>query len=523
MKSTISYREKIAQGPLFWQDGKPFEPKRLSPTELFPPEPTEEDYTEKAPIGEAGSGAATWAKLSPNLHIKYEVPSFDRGGAINVLVSGKMPFTLGHHIQFNGILESTGIGDIFTMDHELISSLRKFVYQEMPRIDKFSKQILDQIYADTVADVGLNVPIKSIYEYLRSNYPKEFSKATKGKNLAPEQLSEVIRKQREFYGKRKLASISYRTLVAAQFGKKELLSIDFKKLDKASRDALKKYNDRIDTEPVVYMKPKDQMRSIVVVKTNDGVLKAISVPNKVLKKFEAQSDLVDQMKDENEEVYGRDGDGNSKNSEKISKLYAKLNADKKLNEKEVLEVFNSGLLDDLGEEAFMKVLAGTNGTSIYKFYEANKKDLDAPTKTKFITFKVRRGEKLSADEMDVALKSMDKEQMKENPEMAMALIYHKIRNQTPMQVWEVEFLLDGGRFNQQLFEHHERAFVDYYNYALKQNKLDTTSAQLKRVIMEYKRDNKLAFTEAEKQDPVYRELFGSQITPAGEAPAEEIA
>ncbi len=505
---TISSREIVAQQPLFWEGGKPLEPKRLSPTELFPSEPKPEDLAEKAPIADSGQGAATWAEIGANLQVKYEVPSFDRGGGINVLVNGKMPYTLGHHVQFNGILESTGIGDIFTMDHELISSIRKFVYQEMPRVDKFSKDILDEIYADVVAEIGLNVPIKSIYEYLRNNYPKEFSKATKGSNVSPEQLSDVIRKQREFYGKRKNAAISFRKVAAALFDKNELLSIDFKKLDKQSIEALKKYNKDIQyNNSLVYMKPKDQLRSIVVIKTDGGVLKAISIPNQALKKYEKPGDLVDEMKKENAETYGR-GEDASGMSEQASKLYAKLNANKKLNDKETVAVFSSGLLDDMEEDAFIQVLGGINGTKLFQFYEKNKANVSAQTKIKFIIFKVRRGEKLSDDEIDMAMRSMDKEQMDENPDLAMALIYSKISKQLPMDNREIDFLTRNNKFKEQMFDHHEREFVRYYNEAIGENKLGQVGPQLKRVIMQYKKKHGLAFTDIEKQDPVYREVVG---------------
>ena len=514
MKKTISFREKTAAEPLFWENGKPLVPKRLSPDELFPPEPSEEDMSEKAPLAESGGGASTWAKIEPNLHINYEVPAFDRGGGIHVLVSGKMPYSAGHHVQFNGVLEATGIGDIFTMDHELIGSLRKFVYQELPRIDKFDKDLLDEIYTDNTRHIGMNVPIKSIYEYLRNNYPREFSRATKGRNITQEQLVDVIRRQREFYNKRKLAAMSLKTTAAA-YNKNDLVSIDFQKLDRADRDALKKYNKNFEHEnSLVFLKPKDKMRSVVVIKTDKGVLKAISVPNKALAPHENQADLVDQIEKENEEVYGRGNEGNETDSGLASQIYAKLGADKVLNKKEVEEAFGSGMFDDMSEDTVIKVMAGKNGTKLMEFYNKNRQNVDTKTKAKFIIFKIRHGLQLGNDEVDLGLKSMNKEQLKENPDLAMALIWHKLRNQTPMQIWEIEFLLESGKFNEQMFEYNERAFIDYYNYMIKQNKLDVLDSKLKRVIMDYKKQNNKPFSEIEMQDPVYRATVGASNQPA---------
>ena len=65
-----------------------------------------------------------------------------------------------------------------------------------------------------------------------------------------------------------------------------------------------------------------------------------------------------------------------------------------------------------------------------------------------------------------------------------------------------------------MFEYNERAFIDYYNYMIKQNKLDVLDNKLKRVIMDYKKQNNKQFSEAEMQDPVYRATAGASNEPA---------
>ena len=523
-KQIISFRDRFAEAPLFWQGEKPFIPKKKSPEELFPEKPKIEDVAEKAPIAEHGVGGAAWAKLGPNLDVKYEVPSFGRGSDISVLVSGKMPYTTGHHVQFTGVLDSAGIGDIFTMDHDLVSSIRKFVYQELPNVDKFDRKILDEIYSDVMTEVGLNVPIKSIYEYLRNNYPKEFSKATGGRNVTPEQMLTLLQKQKAFYSKGRISSRIIGKTAAARgdFPKDSLVTIDFKRLDPKSKESLRQYDKNInDTTPLVYLKPKDDLRSIVIIKTDAGVLKPISLPTQALKEFRNTSNWADEIDREERDVYGRGDSEESKKDVAKNKLFAKLSSGKKLNEREITATFKYGLLRDLDEKDFMEILAGENGTTLYQFYEKNKSNVDSKTKKNFVLFKVRRGEKLSDDEVDESLKSMNKEQMNKNPEAAMVLIYHKIRNQTPMQLWEVKFLLDNDKFNEEIFNHHEQAFVDYYNYAISKNELDAVDAKLKRVIMNYKKQNNKKFSEAEENDPVYREIIGMNNGQQSDAPQSD--
>ena len=271
MKKAADFEIKKKEPPfaMYDQSGKRIPAPKFDPSVLKRDRELvqQKEEQEKAPIAESGSGTRAWAEIGPNLHIKYEVPSFDRGGGINVLVSGKMPYTLGHHVYFSGVLESAGIGDIFTMDHDLIASLRKFVYQEMPRIDKFSKDILDGIYSDTTAEIGMNVPIKSIYAYLRANYLKEFAKATRGKNVEIEQLSEVITKQKQFYNRKTNASaLTGMTKTAYdEFGddeeddsmgskpipEKTSVSISYQELAKIDKKLVEWTNQQVQVENIV--------------------------------------------------------------------------------------------------------------------------------------------------------------------------------------------------------------------------------------------------------------------------------
>ena len=532
-KQIISFRERIAIQ--FTHGDKPYAPKVPSVTELYPEQKKPEESVEKAPIAEHGVGGAAWAKLGPNLDVKYEVPSFGRGSDISVLVSGKMPYTTGHHVQFTGVLDSAGIGDIFTMDHDLVSSIRKFVYQELPSVDKFDRKILDEIYSDVMTDVGLNVPIRSIYQYLRNNYPKEFSKATGGRNVTPEQMSTLLQKQKSFYNKGRISSrtISKTAAYGGDFSENSLVTIDFSKLDERQQKTLREYDKGIGGQtPLVYLKPKDDLHSVVVIKTDKGVLKPISLPTKFIREFKSSGNWAAQIKKQNEEVYGYDyGDKDKDASD--SELFAKLGSKKVLNAGEIIEVFKQGMLGDLNRNDFKKILSLGSGKKLFAFYEKNKDKIDSKTKAKFILYKVTEvdGEgklafPLSDDEINLALKTFDEKTINAVPELALASIHYKINQKIHLEPLEIDFLIKHEEFDPQKFAIHPNAFIGYYEAALGAGRLGAIDPQVKAAVMSWKKEQaaaaadggeqlseeqvkKTTFTEEEKNDPVYRAKFGT--------------
>lgn len=386
--------------------------KRISPPEfdlsLFGKQRNpekQENMEEKAPITESGSSGDKWSEIGSNLQVKYEVPSFDRAGGINVLVNGKMPNTLGHFVQFNGILESAGIGDIFTMDHELISSLRKFVYQEMPRVDKFSKDILDDIYSDAVAEIGMNVPIKSIYEYLRNNYPKEFSKATKGSNVTTEQLSEVIKKQREFYGKRTLANNGGVLKTAADQNKskgiEQLYKIDIDKLNRINPKAVEeiKKNPAVNNLYII-VKDKDNGQVLIAGRNQQGSNVGYIIPRIALIQYDGQETMAEMYK----KLMSED-----KKNKKEPQIGAKFFQNQTMNDKEIQELFLKDVFSTIdSQDNFDKILsAHPNKDQIIEAYKKLKGNLQESSRKKFINFKTSQGQSLENDESSELIKHFE--------------------------------------------------------------------------------------------------------------------
>ena len=393
-------------------------------------EATEEK--EAAPVAQPGTGGSTWGKVSPNTFIKYEVPSFDRGGSINVLVSGKMPYTLGHHVQFNGILESAGIGDIFTMDHELISSLRKFVYQEMPKVDQFSKDMLDKIYSDAVADVGMNVPIKSIYTYLKENYPKEFSRATGGRPVDNAMLSDVISKQRAFYSRGRIATQTSSLAKTAQWwgyededkesslGAGELkdktpVSVSYQELEKIDRNLAEKIKA---SKPVkdFFVTVKDKGAGKVLIVGKDALGKQLTyiVPKRALKKYKKPKSLVE-MQRELDEGLKKQKEGNKENAQEP--LQKKFFNNEKMSNAELKQLFIDDVFSAVeDQQEFNNILNKSRyKKTILKLYPEYSGNLSEDSRNNFIGFKSSQGVELEESDISSLLQSlsaMDYEEFK---------------------------------------------------------------------------------------------------------------
>jgi len=470
-RPTINLRDEHGN-PVIWP--------KIAPQDIMA-----DDESEKAPIGEQGIGSSVWSEIAPNIKVKYEVPSFDRSGGIGIMVSGKMPFTLGHYVQFGGMMESAGIGDIFTMNHELIASIRKFVYQEMPRVDEFSRDILDHIYSNINSNLGLNVPIKSIYEYLRNNYPKEFSKAAGGKNITSEQIVETVRKQKNFYLRAKTSSAKMKKTsfdyyddddsdTDATFSPKkgDNVSIKYKELesiDKKLSEKMKAF--RAPKEMFVYVGPASSKPGWATITGRDSNQSQITeyVPTRVLKKFtppkgiaEMQQALLD---DENRE---KEPDSAKKQTPIESKFVNNHN----LSAADIQELFNGDIFSKISQENFNKIISKSrNKKKIFDAYESYGETLSVKSREKFVNYKNEiLGAPLNGQEFLIfltTLEKMDYDAFEESIE--------KIKNKKPI----FEFISKNeNQLNEDLVSH-------YLQYKIEKSPLDLNEKDITRLLKQY--------------------------------------